>query len=67
MYSLSNTPETKKNNFVLIQEEKSNLLDPAAKEVGRVLKDNLYVKFRATHEYRHIQDQLYALGEEDAK
>lgn len=45
------------------QLERSKVLDPAVKEVGRVLKDNLYDKFRATKEYKQIQDQMDALDE----
>lgn len=47
----------------MVQAEKSRILNPAVKEVGRMLKDNLYDKFRATREYKQIQDQMFVLEE----
>lgn len=40
------------------KEEKPKVLDAAVKEVGRMLKDNLYDKFCITHEYKQIREQL---------
>lgn len=49
---------------LLNQEGKAQLLNAAVGEIGKMLKDNLYVKFRISAEYnKHIQDQLSALEE----
>lgn len=43
------------------------MLDPAAKEVGRVLKDNLCDKFCDTQDYKQIREQLLVIEEEDGE
>jgi len=44
-----------------VQQDKCHILDRAAKEVRKVLTDNLYEKFVLTKEYKDIQEKLMAV------
>eukprot|EP00752_Nemacystus_decipiens_P011672 g10359.t1 len=47
----------------LTLEGKGTLLNKASKEIDKMLADNLYSKFRASAEYKNIEDRLVALEE----
>lgn len=58
MYGCKNRIQSGYNTW---QAEKSKVLEQAVKEVGQMLSENLCDKFRATEEYRQIQDHLAVL------
>lgn len=45
----------------ITQSGKDDILDRAAREVGNVLKDNLYNRFMATDQCKKIQEQVAAV------
>lgn len=46
-----------------LQEGKGQVLGVAVREIDKMLTDNLYGKFRASAEYKNIEDKLSALEE----
>lgn len=42
-----------------VQEDRAHILDGATHEVGKMLDDNLYEKFRAAEQYVQIKAMLH--------
>lgn len=42
------------------QEERRHVLDTAEKEVGKMLQENLLIKFRETDQFKEISGMLFA-------
>ncbi|CAB1100089.1 unnamed protein product [Ectocarpus sp. CCAP 1310/34] len=45
----------------LTLDEKVHLLDKATKQVSNMLRENLYLKFRETEQFKQIQEQLFSV------
>lgn len=43
----------------LFQDDAARSLDVAAKEIGKMLKENLYDKFRETDQFKQITGMLF--------
>lgn len=48
----------------VMQEDRARILDGANHEVGKVLRENLYDKFRATKQYVEINDMMFSTAVE---
>lgn len=44
----------------IVQEDREQILDGAKREVGKVLNENLYERFRATEQYVQINDMMFS-------